>query len=84
MHLERVFGHAARSTGDGILPILERGPTICAVHDILSDYCNEFQDDIVLKKWAIDITKGVENVYNIHKVPVSSVFLIRRRVSMKI
>ena len=31
MHLERVFGHAARSTGDGILPILERGPPICAI-----------------------------------------------------
>jgi len=60
MHLECVFGHAARSTGDGIqvLPILERGPMICAIRDILSDYCNQFQDDIVLKKWAIDITKA--------------------------
>jgi len=44
VHLERVFEYAARSTGDGILPILERGPAICAMHDILSDYCNEFQE----------------------------------------
>ena len=87
MHLEHVFGHAARLTGDGILPILERGPAICAVHDILSNYCNEFQDDIVLKKWAIDIMKGAEKVYNIHKVPVHCVFLmqaIRHRVSMNL
>jgi len=77
MHLERVFGHAARSTGDGILPILERGPMICAVHNILSNYCNKFQNDIVLKKWAIDTTKGAEKVYNIHNVPVSCVFLIQ-------
>ena len=84
MHLKCVFGHAARSTGDGILPILERGPAICAVHDILSNYCNESQNDIMLKKWAIDITKGAEKVYNIHSVPVSCVFLIWHRVSMKI
>jgi len=30
MHLKRIFGHVARSTGDGILPIIERGPPICA------------------------------------------------------
>ena len=37
IHLERMFGYAARSVGDGILPILERGPSICAIHDILRD-----------------------------------------------
>jgi len=73
VHLEHVFGYAARSTGNGILPIVERGPQICAIHDILSDYCNEFQDDNILKKWAIDITKGAEKVYNTHGVPVSCV-----------
>jgi len=34
VHLERVFGYAARSTGDGILPILERGPAVCAMHKL--------------------------------------------------
>jgi hypothetical protein len=75
MHLKRLFGYTARSTGDGILPILERGPTICAVHDILSNYCNEFHNNNVLKKWAMDITKGAEKVYSIHQISVSC-FLI--------
>jgi len=44
MHLECVFGHAARSTGDGILPILGRGPAICAIHDILKDYCGRISE----------------------------------------
>ena len=42
VHLERMFGYAARSTGDGILPIMERGPGVCAIHDVLKDYCTEF------------------------------------------
>ena len=76
VHLERVFGYAARSSGDGILPILERGPAVCAMHDILSDYCNEFQNDNVLKKWAIDIAKGAEKVYNTYRVPVSFILVL--------
>ncbi len=76
VHLERVFGYAARSTGDGILPILERGPGICAMHDILSDYCNEFQDDNVLKKWAVDIAEGAEKVYNTYQVPVRFILVL--------
>lgn len=73
MHLERVFGHATRSTGDGILPILERGPPICAIHNLLKDYCTEFPNDNILKKWVIDVAKGAEKVYNTHQVTVSQV-----------
>ncbi len=50
IHLECVFGYAARSVGDGILPILERGPPICAIHNILHDYCTEFPSDNILFK----------------------------------
>ena len=60
MHLKHLFGHAARSTGDGILPILERGPPICAIHNVLKDYCAEFPNDNMLKKLAIDITIGLK------------------------
>ena len=55
VHLERVFGYATRSTGDGILPILKRSPSICAIHDVLCDYCTEFPNDNMLKKWLAEI-----------------------------
>ena len=74
MHLEHIFGHAARSTGDGVLSILERGPPICAIHDVLKDYCTEFPNDNMLKKWVVDIAKGAEKVYNTHQVTVSRIF----------
>ncbi len=71
VHLERMFGYATRSVGDGILPILERGPLICAIHNILRDYCAKFPSDNILKKWVIDIAKAAEKVYNTYQVPVS-------------
>ena len=71
VHLERMFGYAARSTGDGILPIMERGPGVCAIHDVLKDYCTEFPNDAVLKKWVIDVAKGAEAIYTTYQIPVS-------------
>jgi hypothetical protein len=72
MHLERLFGHAARSSGDGVISILERGPSICAIYDILKKYCDEFPNDNMLKKWVIDVAVGAEKVYKTHQVTVSS------------
>ena len=74
MHLEHLFGHAARSTGDGVIPILERGPAICAIYDLLKEYCAEFPNDNMLKKWVIDVAIGAEKVYNTHQVTVSRIF----------
>ena len=58
MHLEHLFGHAARSTGDGVIPILERGPAICAIYDLLKEYCAEtrckFCLTILKKELVID------------------------------
>lgn len=74
MHLEHIFGYATRSTGDGILPIEERGPSVCAIHDVLKDYCTEFPSDAILKKWVIDIAKGAEAIYYTYHIPVSWFF----------
>ena len=52
--------------------ILERGPPICAIHNILKKYCDEFPNDNMLKKWVIDVAIRAEKVYNTHQVNVSS------------
>jgi hypothetical protein len=69
--LERVFGWKARTTGDGILPIKERGKSICALHPLLESFYHRHPNNNVLKKWAIDIVVGVENVYAHFGTPVS-------------
>ena len=74
MHLEHLFGHAARSTGEGVIPILERSPAVCAIYDLLKEYCAEFPNDKKLKKWVIDVAMGAEKVYNTHQVTVSRIF----------
>ena len=53
--LEGVFGWNARTSGDGIIPILERGKAICALHPILKEYHEKFPDNNVLKKWVLDV-----------------------------
>jgi hypothetical protein len=68
--LERVFGWQARTTGDGILPITERGKPICALHGILSTYHAKNLNNNVLKKWVIDVAIGAEKVFNVYDVPV--------------
>ena len=68
--LEHAFGWRSRTTGDNIIPIVERGGAICALHPILVDFYTRFPDNNVLKKWIIDITLGAEKVYNTFCVPV--------------
>ncbi|KAF9547265.1 hypothetical protein CPC08DRAFT_769475 [Agrocybe pediades] len=69
-YLEHFFGFEARSKGDGILPIKESGPAVCALHSVLRDYHLEAPDDNVVKKWIIDILKASEKVYKDHDVPL--------------
>ncbi|RDB28214.1 hypothetical protein Hypma_001371 [Hypsizygus marmoreus] len=68
--LECIFGWNARTTGDGILPILERGPSICAAHPLLEGFYKKYPKNNVLKKWVIDLAIGAEKAYEIHGVPI--------------
>jgi len=61
--LKRAFGWAARSQGDGIVPITERGIAINALHTVFADFLTRYPDDNVLKKWIIDVAKGAEKIY---------------------
>ena len=36
--LKGVFGWKARTTGDGIIPIEERGPAVCELHKVFSEF----------------------------------------------
>jgi hypothetical protein len=74
--LESVFGWKARTSGDGIIPILERGKAICALHGILKRYHEKYPTNNVLKKWVFDITAGAEKVYEMYGVPVCDTELI--------
>ncbi|KAF4610200.1 hypothetical protein D9613_010362 [Agrocybe pediades] len=70
MYLEHFFGFEARTKGDGILPIKESGPAVCALHSVLRDHHLEAPHDNVVKKWIIDILKASEKVYKEHDVPL--------------
>jgi len=72
MHLERTFGFKARSEGDGVVPIIERGSSICMLHGILEKYCQEYPDDNILKKWVLDLVKAAEKVYTMYGIAVCS------------
>lgn len=68
--LERVFGFKRRSSGDGVLDIKERGPGLSAVHGVLVEYFHKYPNNMVHKKWIVDITNAVEHVYLHYNVPV--------------
>jgi hypothetical protein len=72
--LKTVFGWAARSTGDGVIEIKERGPAVSAMHGVLSMFWpgkgNCHENDNVLKKWIIDIAIGAEKCYAFYDTPV--------------
>ncbi|RXW20375.1 hypothetical protein EST38_g5489 [Candolleomyces aberdarensis] len=62
-HLKRVFGWASRSTGDGIIPITERGRPLIAIQDVLKTYLAQNPGNSVIVKWVGDIIIGLEKVY---------------------
>src|SRR6266550_1855868 len=68
--LERVFGWKARTTGDGIIPIIERGTAICALSNIFEDFYARNPKNNVLKKWVLDFAIGAEKVYEKYGVQV--------------
>jgi hypothetical protein len=61
--LEGIFGWNAQTSEDGIIPILERGKAICALHPILKEYHEKFPDNNVLKKWVHDVMAGAEKAF---------------------
>ena len=68
--LEYIFGWKARTSGDCVIPILERGKAICALHPILKHYHEKYPQNNVLKKWVIDIATGAEKVFEKYGVTV--------------
>jgi hypothetical protein len=70
--LRGVFGWNAQTSGDGIIPILERGKAICALHPILKEYHERFPDNNVLKKWVLDVIASAEKAFTTCGVAVRS------------
>ena len=58
-----IFGWKARTTGNGIIPIVERGEGLLAFVDVLSHYHAKYPLDEVLMKWGYDIVDAAEQVY---------------------
>ena len=65
--LKGIFGWKTRSTGDGIIPIKERGRALSTAVDVLSRFHDKHPNNAVIEKWGFDIGKGVEKVYQIHE-----------------
>lgn len=73
--LELTFGFEARTTGDGILPITERGPGVCALVDVLRLYqahSGAPDSDGILLKWIRDICNGAAKAYFLAAETVST------------
>jgi hypothetical protein len=64
--MKAIFGWKTCSTGDGIIPIKERGRALSAAVDVLSQFHKKHPNNAVIQKWGFDIGKGVEKVYQIH------------------
>jgi hypothetical protein len=68
--LKGIFGWKGRTTGDGIVAIEERGDAVCAMHKVLKEFWECHPQNNVLRKWIIDVLKGVEKAYHVHEVAV--------------
>ena len=74
-----VFGWKTRSTGSGIIPLVERSDGLLAVVDVLSYYHTKYPSDEVLKKWGYDIMAAAEQVYRQYGLAVR--YLLQPRPS---
>ena len=63
--LENTYGFQSCSQGDGIIPIFEHGPSICAVANILEIFVLKFPSDAVLTKWVDDLIAAAKKVSQI-------------------
>ena len=70
-HFKSVFGWKTRTTGDGILDIVERGPGIRKVVGFLEHFHAKYPADTVLQKWCEDLWRGAVKVYKTHSKEVS-------------
>ena len=71
--LEYIFGSKSRTSGDGIIAILERGKGICALQPILKEFHEKYPENNAMKKWVIDILNGIEKTLEKQGVPVRRV-----------
>ncbi|EPS96166.1 hypothetical protein FOMPIDRAFT_61824 [Fomitopsis schrenkii] len=65
-----IFGWKTRTTGSGIIPLIERSDGLLAFVDVLSRYHAKYPSDEVLMKWGYDILAAAEQVYRQHGLPV--------------
>ena len=68
-----VFGWQTRSSGEGIILIMEHGPAICAIVNVLREYHNRYPSDEVIMKWGRDLLRGVRNIYTKNGLDIPSV-----------
>lgn len=61
----------ARTGRGDTFELMERGPGIEALSDVLAHYTTEFPDDILLQKWVDDACRAAELIYHDANVPVS-------------
>ncbi len=71
--LKGVFGWEARTTGDGIVSIEERGPAISALHKVLLGFWSRHPENNVLRKWIYDVLQGIEKAYTVYNIPVRNI-----------
>ncbi|KAF7985089.1 hypothetical protein HWV62_8971 [Athelia sp. TMB] len=79
--LKGVFGWNARTTGDGVIVIVERGAPICAITQMFRHFHLKHPGNNVLKKWAIDVGIGAEKVFTIRGLPVWNIITLPRSYS---
>lgn len=72
-HFKAVFGWKTRTSGDGTLDILERGPGIQKVVRFLKHFHAKYPKDTVLQKWGQDIWRAAVKVYGTHGKEVSCI-----------
>jgi hypothetical protein len=75
--LKGIFGWKARTTGDGIIAIEERGDAVCAMHKVFKEFWEHHPQNNVLRKWIFDVLKGVEKAYHVHNVAVRELVVFR-------
>jgi hypothetical protein len=78
--LQRTNGDVVRAVSETLWAIFvadreflisERGPSICAVVDVLGKYLSEYPNSSTLRKWVSNIGNAAKKVYKSHGITVS-------------
>ena len=71
--LEVAFAPHGRKDGDQPFQLMEQGPGLVAVVDVLQEHLVEFPGSPILTKWVEDFTKAASFEYISTGIPVSQV-----------